>query len=65
MINGVEALIKVEQKLEEGTDIKEAMGEHADILGHWYSTNKKPLIDCFQIILRLELFIEFFMFNMN
>lgn len=34
MINGVEALIKVEQKLEEGTDIKEAMGEHSDILGH-------------------------------
>lgn len=34
MINGVEALIKVEQKLEEGTDIKEAMGEHKDILGH-------------------------------
>jgi len=34
MINGVEALIKVEQKLEEGTHIKEAMGEHAEILGH-------------------------------
>jgi len=34
MINGVEALIGVEQKLEQGVDIKEAMGEHADILGH-------------------------------
>ena len=32
MINGVEALIAVEQKLETGTDIKEAMGKHADIL---------------------------------
>jgi len=34
MINGVEALISVEQKLEAGTDIKEAMGEHADLLDH-------------------------------
>jgi len=34
MINGVQALISVEQKLESGTDIKEAMGENADILGH-------------------------------
>jgi hypothetical protein len=34
MINGVEALISVEQKLEAEVDIKEAMGEHADILDH-------------------------------
>jgi len=34
MINGVQALISVEQKLEAGTDIKEAMGENADILSH-------------------------------
>jgi len=33
MINGVEALIGVEQKLEGGADIKGAMGEHADLLG--------------------------------
>jgi len=33
MINGVEALIGVEQKLESGLDIKEAMGDHADLLG--------------------------------
>lgn len=32
MINGVEALIKVEQELENGKEIKEAMGEHAAIL---------------------------------
>jgi hypothetical protein len=32
MINGVEALIGVEQKLEGGTDIKEAMGKHSDLL---------------------------------
>lgn len=34
MINCVQALIAVEQKLEGGTDIKEAMGEHADLLDH-------------------------------
>jgi len=34
MINGFQALILVEQKLELGTDIKEAMGENADILSH-------------------------------
>jgi len=33
MIDGVEALIGVEQKLEQGVDIKTAMGAHADILG--------------------------------
>lgn len=33
MINGCEALINVEQKLEGGMDIKEAMGDHADLLG--------------------------------
>jgi creatine kinase len=32
MINGVEALIAVEQKLETGADIKSAMDKHADIL---------------------------------
>lgn len=32
MINGVEALIGVEQQLEKGTDIKTAMGKHSDIL---------------------------------
>lgn len=32
MINGVEALIAVEQALEKGTDIKEAMGQNSDIL---------------------------------
>jgi len=34
MINGVEALIGVEQKLEGGAEIKEAMGDHADLLDH-------------------------------
>jgi len=34
MINGVEALIGVEQKLEQGATIQEALGEHVDILGH-------------------------------
>lgn len=33
MINGVEALISVEQKLEEGVEIREAMGTHSDLLG--------------------------------
>lgn len=33
MIDGVEALISVEQKLEQGIEIKTAMGSHADILG--------------------------------
>lgn len=32
MINGVEALIKVEQQLEKEVELKEAMGENADIL---------------------------------
>jgi len=36
MINGVEALIGVEMKLEQGIAIKQAMGEHGDILGHWF-----------------------------
>mmetsp|Transcript_51716 Transcript_51716/g.43463 ORF Transcript_51716/g.43463 Transcript_51716/m.43463 type:complete len:98 (+) Transcript_51716:3583-3876(+) len=35
MINGVEALISVEQKLESGIDIKKAMGDNKDLLeGH-------------------------------
>jgi hypothetical protein len=34
MINGVQALIGVEQKLEQGVGIKEAMGEHASLLDH-------------------------------
>jgi len=35
MINGVEALISVEQKLESGIEIKEAMGDNKDLLeGH-------------------------------
>jgi len=34
MINGVEALIGVEQKLEKKISIREAMGAHADILDH-------------------------------
>jgi hypothetical protein len=34
MINGVQALIGVEQKLEQGVAIKEAMGEHASLLDH-------------------------------
>jgi len=33
MINGVEAMIGAEQKLEGGADIKDAMGDHADLLG--------------------------------
>ena len=33
MINGVEGMIKVEQALEAGTDVKEAMGPNADLLG--------------------------------
>lgn len=32
MIDGVEALISVEQKLEQKVDIKTAMGQHADLL---------------------------------
>jgi len=32
MINGVEALIGVEQLLEKGLAIKQSMGKHADIL---------------------------------
>jgi len=38
MIDGVEALIGVEQKLEQGVDIKTAMGAHADILGESIET---------------------------
>jgi len=34
MINGVEALIGVEQKLEQGMPVEEAMGEHKDIQDH-------------------------------
>jgi len=34
MINGVEALIGVEQQLEKGVAIKQSMGKHADILTH-------------------------------
>jgi len=33
MINGVEAFILVEQKLEQGISIMEALGENSDILG--------------------------------
>jgi len=32
MINGVQALIGVEQELEKGVEIEKAMGSHSDIL---------------------------------
>jgi hypothetical protein len=50
MINGVEALIGVEQKLESGLDIREAMGDHADLLGGGcpkYSDKHKCLVKKF------------------
>jgi len=34
MIDGVENMIAVEQKLEKGVDIKTAMGKNVDILSH-------------------------------
>lgn len=51
MIRGVEALIGVEQKLESGMDVRQALGEHSDILGAQgfptFAENSKSLVSKF------------------